>query len=82
MSVSMLASRLGCEVVGVDFIKERCKMAEQLGVVKRAVCTREMDEEASLKQVQSEDHVFQVAVDCSGAEKARLLALKGLFGRV
>ena len=53
-------------------------MAEELGVVKRSVCTKEMDEDECMKVIKAAEPGFHVAVDCSGAEKARLLAMKGL----
>ena len=75
--MSLLAKRLGCEVIGVDYIKERCTMAKELGLVKRSVCTNGMEETEILKSLQTKELGIQVAIDCSGSEKARLLALKG-----
>ena len=51
-------------------------MAEELGLVKRSICTNGMEENEILESLQTEDLGFQVAIDCSGSEKAKLLALK------
>jgi len=84
LSVALLASRLGCEVVGVDCVKERCTRAEHLGVVKTAACTAELEEKEVLTYFQEKGFSFHVAIDCSGAQEARLLALTATstWGRV
>ena len=79
LSVALLASSLGCQVVGVDFTKERCVRAESLGIVTRTVCTRGMEEDAICQELTSLKMEFQVAIDCSGAEQARKIALKGSY---
>ena len=79
LSVSLLATHLGCDVTGVDYVRERCSMAEELGVVRRAVCTAGLEDQECLESVRDGGSGFHVAVDCSGTEKARLLALNGLL---
>ena len=83
LAVAMFAADAGAEVVGVDPNPERAAFAQRYGVHHTVTAT---DEDEALAQVEevTGGHGVSVAVDCSGSDAARHLALQAVstWGRV
>ena len=82
LAIGLLAKAMGASaVIGTDVSAPRRALAERIGAVDHALAA----DEGALEQVKglTDGEGCEVAVDCSGAPAARLLALQGTrrFGR-
>lgn len=84
LAAAMLGRALGASrVVGADVVADRCALALRLGLVDHAVQAGEGALATVLGRDGGDGTGFEVAVDCSGHEAGRLLALEavGVWGR-
>jgi threonine dehydrogenase-like Zn-dependent dehydrogenase len=80
MGVALLAGALGARVLAFDLNRERCQRATELGI---AESWSSPEEASSWISEATGGAGCEVAIDCSGADPARLLCLRSaaLWGR-
>lgn len=72
-AVTMLANALGVEVIGVDMIDERMKMAKEVGATH--VVQAGKDAHQKIREL-TDGKGVEVAIDCSGSNPGRQLCLE------